>query len=380
MKPIIAQFRFKRNFTCLFIVLIGVCSCSNVNKKDNPYILNLKWNKSHDTDSINTHIIGLKWALSFLGSNIALDTSYAGLNYTKDIIQLDITKLRFSKSVIPTLKNLNIAIKNSEEYTSKKHIDIGRYIALTIGNPSNYYKIVNAPLSLADLKSKYTFDTITAFINNSSISKVNREIQYSIKNKANKRAFITTERDTVTGEILEYETVELLENGLSRFALYDLEGNLKNAGDKRITEAGKPGKCMWCHETGIQPIFRKQINMKNHITTENFLDSLIRYNKELKNYQDRVWQDAFIKNRKLHTEMEIAYITFMEPSIEQLSNEWQITMPQVKKKVAHLKSHKHHEFNFLGELYHRKDVDNLSPFKVLRVPESIREELLTNTE
>ncbi len=355
------------------MVLFSTLWSFKTNINNSKSIIHLKWNKSHEIDNLQKNIAGLTWALSFLGSNIALDTTLTGISYTKDIIELDISNVGFSEKAITHLQSLNWAIKNSEEYKKKGTIDIGRYIALTIGSPNHYYKIAGVPQRLSNLRSNYTFDSITAYINNSSISNIDREIEYSINNEQNKRAFISAERDTITKEIQEFETVELMENGLSKFALYDKKGNLKTVGDQKVTRAGKPGKCMWCHESGIQPLFRKQINIKNYIPARAFLDSLKMYNNELRVYQNEIWKNSVIKNRRSHTEMEIAYITFMEPSIEQLSNEWQITGEETKKKLAHLKSHRHHEFDFLGDLYHRKDVDLLAPFKVLEVPESIRE-------
>lgn len=353
------------------LVFFMFWSCDK-NTQD-PNVIYLKWNQSYPEDSLERQKAGLTWALSFLGSNISLDSTLTGITHTKEVIRLDVSKVGFPDKAMPHLQSLHTVIQNSEEYQIKGSIDLGRYVALTIGSPNHYYKIVDIPLQLVDLKSQYTFDTLTAYINNSSISKIDREIQYSINNNNYKRAFISAERDTITGEIQEFETVEVMTNGLSRFALYDIEGNLKVVGDEGVTGAGKPAKCMWCHESGIQQLFRKQIDVKNHLSSGDFLDSLQRYNRELRVYQDRVWQDSLILNRRLHTEMEIAYISFMEPSVEQLTNEWQIPQEEVLKKVAHLKSHRHHEFDFLGDLYHRKDIDLLAPFQVLEVPEYIRE-------
>lgn len=43
-----------------------------------------------------------------------------------------------------------------------------------------------------------------------------------------------------------------------------------------------------------------------------------------------------------------------------------------------LKTHKHLEFQFLGDLYHRKDIDKFSPLKSIQVSGSVRE--LSNQE
>lgn len=337
-------------------------------------IIYLKWNKSYEKDTLEKNIAGLTWALSFLGSTITMDETEYGFSHTKDVIRLDVSKAGFSNKAVSHLQALLSVIHNSEEYKLKGTIDIGRFIALTIGSSHHYYKIAAVPQRLSDLESNYTFDSITAYINNSSISKIDREIEYSINNTTYKRAFISAERDTITKEIREFETVELMGNGLSRFALYDKEGNLKTVGDPKVTRAGKPSKCMWCHESGIQQIFREQLEFKNYVPYASFLDSLKRYNQELRVYQDSIWKNAFIKKRSLHTEMEIAYITFMEPSVEQLVNEWQVSQSEVRSKLNHLKPHLHHEFEFLGDLYYRRDIDALAPFKCLEVPDNFREQ------
>ncbi len=365
-------FLWLRIFAGLALTFILLSSC-DANDSEDKNIIYLKWNKSHEQDTLEKNRTGLTWALSFLGSTIAMEEAPLGLSQTKDMIRLDVTQAGFSDRAIPHLQSLIGVIQNSEEYKLKGTIDIGRFIALTIGSSHHYYKIAQVPQRLSDLESKYTFDSITAYINNSSISKIDREIEYSINNSPHRRAFISAERDTITKEIQEFETVELMDNGLSRFALYDREGNLKTAGDPKVTRAGKPSKCMWCHESGIQQLFRAQLDFKNYVPYASFLDSLKRYNRELKVYQDSIWKNAFIKKRSLHTEMEIAYITFMEPSVEQLANEWQLSQDEVKSKLSHLKSHTHHEFGFLGNLFYRKDIDALAPFKCLEVPDSFRE-------
>lgn len=359
----------KTIYACLVLVLLfGAC-----NSKRDAHIIDLKWNKSYETDSLKRNLVGLKWALSFLGSDLALDSLVSGITVHNDVINIDAQASGFQDHAVTHLSTLHSVIKNSEEYKKKGNIDIGRYIALTIGSPNHYYKIAAVPSQLSELKSNYLFDSLTAYINNSSVSKIDREIQYSVQNKDHTRAYISAERDTITGKIQEFETVELMKNGLSKFALYDTLGNIKPVGDSKVTRAGKPAKCMWCHESGIQKLFRKQVDVSGYLSSTHFLDTLLRHNRALKMYQDSVWQAAFIKDRQTHTEMEIAYITFMEPSITQLANEWNISAKEVQNKVRHLTPHRHHEFDFLGDLYYRKDVDKLAPFEVIEVPHFIRE-------
>ncbi len=53
----------------------------------------------------------------------------------------------------------------------------------------------------------------------------------------------------------DFEVFDFMENGQPRFAIYDHNGQLKTAVPPSLGEAGKPAKCMWCHESNIQPNF-----------------------------------------------------------------------------------------------------------------------------
>ncbi|WP_299256522.1 hypothetical protein [uncultured Aquimarina sp.] len=369
--------KYQKNKYFISIILIATILLSSflsfsVLKKDNE--INLKWNKSYPTDTLTKNIIALKWCLSFLGSDLASDTTTTGLIIkNNNTIALNIHQLRFDKNALKYLKKLNAKLKKTEEYQKNNAIDIGRYITLTIGSSNHYYKIVDIPKKLEDYNSLYTFDTINGYIDNSSISLVDRIISFSKNNTPKKQVYISTEVDSISKKIHEYETVEVMDNGQLKFGIYDQNGNLKDAANKEVTNAGKPAKCIWCHETGIQPMFRKQNDHKKYLSYQKLQDTLDYYNKQLRSYQDKHWKDKQIRNKRLHTEMEISYIAFMEPSAEHLANEWGFSLQEVQKKLKHLDTHRHHEFDFLGDLYYRKDVDNLAPWKVMNVPESVRE-------
>jgi len=364
------NYSFLIAFTVISLV-IPFLSCTTPTMDQN---INLKWNKSYPTDNLDKNVIALKWCLSFLGSDLASDTTLTGLSIKKNnIITLDLNKLKFNKKASKHLKTLNSKLKNTEEYKKNNTIDLGRYIALTIGSSNHYFKIVDIPRKLDNYNSLYTLDTIKGYIDNSSISFVDRIISISKKNTQNGQAYISAEIDSISKDIYEFETVEIMSNGQLKFGIYDREGNLKDAADNQVTRAGKPAKCIWCHETGIQPMFRKQKDHKGYLSYQKLQDTLDYYNKQLRSYQSKIWKDKQIVNKRLHTEMEVTYIAFMEPSVEHLSNEWGIGIQEVQKKLKHLSTHRHHEFDFLGDLYHRKDVDSIAPWKVLEVPESIRE-------
>ncbi|AXT50484.1 hypothetical protein D1818_06435 [Aquimarina sp. BL5] len=367
------KYKYSISFTLItvaLLILVFSCNSSVENQK-----INLKWNKSYPSDTFTKNVIALKWCLSFLGSDLASDSISKGISTdNQKIISLNLNQLKFDKNASRYLQKLNSKLKKTEEYQKNNSVDLGRYIALTIGSSYHYYRIVNVPNKLEDYNSLYAFDSISGYIDNSSVSLVDRIISYSKYNNRREQAYISVEIDSITKEIFEYETVEVMNNGQLKFGIYDRNGNLKDVADNKITMAGKPAKCIWCHETSIQPIFRKQKDHDGYLTFQKLQDTLDYYNKQLRSYQDSIWQDKEIRNKRLHTEMEISYIAFMEPSAEHLSNEWGITIEEVKTKLHNLKTHRHHEFDFLGDLYHRREIDALAPWKTLEVPENIREE------
>jgi len=367
--------RLKRNMFVI-ITLLLVISCNTKVTDGNE--INLKWNKSYPEETIEDAEIGLKWCLSFLGSNGAMDSIWTGLEHDKKTFKLHTDKLAFSPQATVYLKQLHIQLKKSEEYQKTNAIDLGRYMAMTIGNPDQYYKITAVPTMLDTFLTAYTFDSIPGYINNSGVSKVHRIISHSKNKTGKKQAYISAEVDSITKVPIEFETVELMENGLSRFGVYDHNGTIKEVADNTVTHAGKVAKCMWCHESGIQPMFRIQLNVPDYLTYERFQDTLTHYGLALRAYQNTIWKDKAIHKRRNHTKMEIAYIAFMEPSVAHLVEEWGLPEEEIRKRVGHMTTHRHEEFDFLGDLYHRSEVDLLAPWKVQKVPESIREK--SNTE
>lgn len=367
----VSLFRFK--LYCIgMLVMMSVISCSFLEKNEDTEIT-LQWNQSYPEETIEDAIIGLKWSLSFMGSDAGKKSSWSGLDEKENRITLSLDKLYFTDSAVTYLSKLHAQLKQTEEYKKTGAIDLGRYMALTIGSPNHYYKIAAVPQHLEQFKVSYTFDTIYGYVNNSGVSKVHRLISYAQNMSGSRQAYISTEIDSITREPLEFETVEVMPNGLSRFGLYDLDGNLKEAGDAQVTRAGKVAKCMWCHESGIQPMFRIQLEVPGYLTYQGLQDTLTKYGLAIREYQNEHWEDKSLKKRPNHTKMEIAYIAFMEPSLTHLSNEWQLSKNEVKNLLGTLPTHRHEEFDFLGDLYHRAAVDSLAPWKVQKVPNSIRE-------
>ena len=361
----------------LTIVIYSLSSCSNtvIEEIDDASTINLKWNKSYTEDSFEIQKVALDWCLSYLGATTAEKIENKGITYNNPIISINVDELDFDDNAITQLKKLHNIFKASEEYKAHNAFDLGKYITMTLGSSYHYYKIVGTPEQIDFYTTLYHFNELKGYVNNSSISlpDIHRIITYSKLENQQKQAFIAQEIDSNTEEIKEFEAFQRMSNGQLKFAVYSVDGDLIPSSDKTVSNAGKPANCLWCHETAIQPLFTEQDNFSDYLSYEQLKDTLNFYNTELRNYQDNIWQNPNIQNRQLHTNMELSYISYMEPSAERLASEWNISITEVENLLANLPTHTHHEFPFLGTLYDRRDVIPFSPYAVISPPSYIRE-------
>lgn len=360
----------KKLFSIFICALLFACS----NDKYDDIILPktrllLKWNKSHANQTIGDATLGLAWCYSNLGATFLNSVVLPNSN---NIITVEISQLGFNQHAIENLETLHQKIKESEEYQQTNAIDLGRYISLLIGASQHYYKITNVLLDLDEILSNYELSPNKGYVDNSTISLEHRVIEFSSQVGLN-QLFISTEIDPVTSEIFEFETIEIMENGQLKFGLFDADGNRKNTGSPEHTLAGKPAKCMWCHESNINRLFTIQNDFTGYLTYLQLNDTLNQFNTQLKQKQLLLNDGVDFSQAQDHAQMELLYISFMEPSAQRLSLEWGLTLTEVQNKLRNNQTHTHNEFPFLGDLYDRNEIELFAPFTSLQVSTSVRE-------
>lgn len=331
--------------------------------------LSLEWHKGYADDSMDKAVTGLRWALSYIG---AKSLGPSEVTVSGNIITINPYKLGFNENAIEKLKILHRKIWESEEYKNSKSVDIGRYISLILGSPQHYYAITGVPSKLDLVLSNYTLLEDKGYVNHSNVSLKHRMIRFSDQNNL-KQVFVATEIDPLTGKIEEYETIEIMDNAQIRFGIFDAEGNRMDHADPSVSNAGKPAKCMWCHESTISPMFNKQDDVPSYLTYSALQDKFVTYNKSLTEQKSKITSGVDYAKLQDHTFTELLYISFMEPSAERLSEEWKMPLAKVQQLLSGLPTHVYEEFPYLGQLYHRSDVENIAPFKGLEVSGSVRE-------
>lgn len=352
-----------------FYVLLSLFNGAQTPYANPAETLTLKWNKAYPDDTIDKSAIGLEWALSYCGAKLP-NAPYA-IAVSADKITIRISELGFDENALKAMHKLHRKIESSNEYQANKSIDLGRYVTLLIGASEHYYAITGVPKRLDELLSKYALTAETGYVNRSTVSRVHRKIQFSQPDGLS-QFLMASEIDSVTGKVYEFETIEIMPNAQLRFGVYDADGKRKNSAASSHSEAGKPAKCLWCHESTIQQMFRQQQDFGGFLSYVQLQQKLIGYN-EMLTRQKLSLSGIDFSQKQQHTLTELLYISFMEPSAERLSAEWNIPVTQVTAMLAGMPTHVYDEFPFLGKLYDRNQIERFAPFRGLPVSTAVRE-------
>jgi len=297
---------------------------------------------------------------------------------TNSLLQVNLEKAGFSEEAKRVWQKLVTRFKESGEYTEKGGLEIGRFVMLTLNSSNHYYALTGTSNNYQSFRNRYSFEPKKAAVIESEVSKKHRIIEFPGDSSIAKTAYIAHEVDgsVISGTYspVEFEVMDIMSNGQLRFGIYNTNGQQVPASDSTKSNAGKPAKCLWCHEVNILQPFTAVTSVPGFYSPEEFKNKVLGRKTVLENQRLLLTNSSLDYNKKQdHTQMELLYISFMEPSAERLSKEWGKTVNEVQQILSGLPTHIHSEFPFLGTLYDRNDVDPLSPYNYLRVPESARE-------
>jgi hypothetical protein len=249
--------RVRITILLLFFVLIALYSF----RKQDAETLNFRFTKNYEGDAWENSRTGFLWGLSFLGAELpkgSFDKSVEWIN--ENTFKLNFNNLGFSVKALSALRTIHDSLKKTEEYKKQNSVDLGEYIAITLGSSWHYYRITDVEKHLSDFKKKYNFNSAVTFpVTHSSVAKHHRILKLSFSKDVSKQAYIAEEG---AGDIFKkdfqnvaFEAFDIMKNGQLRFAVYDKNGDLIAASPQKFSNAGKPAKCIWCHEIVIQPLF-----------------------------------------------------------------------------------------------------------------------------
>jgi hypothetical protein len=362
-------------------ICIGICIFAFSCKKEKPidHTLNLEFTKQYEIDNWENARTGLLWTLSFLGAELKKDSlDHAIIRSDSTKFKLDLSKVGFSQISLKALEVAIDSLKNTQEYTIKNRIDLGAFVSLVIGSSEQYYKITNAESDLSVKLKKYKYDEPIIFpVTNSLISKHTRVLKLYTKGQVKDWVFIAEEGEgnflNKTFHPKAFEVFDIMANGQLRFSIYDQNGKIISTSPKGLSEAGKPAKCLWCHELYIQPLYTTNDSVAGYISQESFQGIVKELMFKLSLYRKNLKGEIDFSKTQDHSFVERLYIGYMEPSLIKLSKEWNIPLPKLKEILKGKRTHLHQEFTFFGDIYFRDSINVFAPFKPSVMPFDIRE-------
>lgn len=368
-------------FSLPLFILLSISLTDFTTKKSNADSLKLclKWHKGYESQKWHHVKIGMLWSFSYLGAELpkgSFDESVLFKDSTLFVI--DIGKLGFNEQAEKALAAICDSIKQTMDYKTNQYIDLSRFLVLTLHSSYHYYNITGVAKNYSDFSKRYKLNDSYQFgVTKSAVSKGDRIIKFSRDTSLFNVGFAAEEGTgrivDSTFKVVAFEVFDIMQNGQFRYAIYNEKGELIDASSKKHSDAGKPSKCMWCHETNIQPLFSQNIAINNMMSNEEFMKRVADMQVKLDFYRQQLNTDINFKMKQDHTSSELLYITFMEPSLFRLKDEFKndtIALLKIKKMITHI----YPEFPFLGNLYHREIVDKSFNYPKIKIPQSVREQ------
>jgi hypothetical protein len=371
-------------FLSCVIMLQMACTYNHLPESNKKIIL--IWYPAPALQSKEEFTTGMLWLFSYLGAKLPSDKFESSIKFIEEKkVEININELGFSEQAATYIQELIVMIKQTQEYSTNGGIDAGRFFALCFNSTHQYYKITSAPKTLSEFSSKYASLAYKTFVcDSSAISTSSRIFNYSIDDlNIQKNYFISEEGNGVysLGTFVKngfIEAFNYMDNGQPRFVIYDLQGNLYVPNDPLKHKAGKPAKCMWCHESKMQPLFSSTSNITGFVSKEVFLEDQKKFTNKLKVFHNQTNAKLNFNDVKAHTQGEYIYLCFNEPNAARLAEEWNISIETVEKVLTGIPKHVNPEFPFLKDVYYRHQVEKFAPYTSIVVSNEMRE--ATNNE
>jgi hypothetical protein len=362
-------------------IVLDCAGCAPAPPADPDLAINLRWVRNYPKEHRSNVNTGLYWALSFLGAK--LPDSANILTWHDKVVTLDLGAAHLQDGTQSAWKKLLRDFKASEEYRKTGAIDIGRFVFVSLCSANLYYQLSGTSGSYPQFRARHTFGARQIAVVESAVAHGNRLIEVGTGAGIGSVAFVAFEGSgalkDATFSKQDIETLEFMDNGQLRFGLYDLEGHLKTATTPALTTAGKPSKCLWCHEINLNPPFSNVTDVPGYYTTLQFRELVASQMRVVAEYRRTLRSKVDFRKTQDHSNAESLYLSFAQPTAARLAEEWSMPVEQVLQKLQalHLKPHAHSVYvddGILGDqLYNRDEVEVLAPYHAVRGASDSRE-------
>jgi hypothetical protein len=363
---------------CIFVVKPLCRNSSKIKPAD--YVIRLNWHQSLPDQKPEHVYRGMIWCFSWLGAELPKGCMKEAVVSSDSMhLEVHLDKLGFNKSALEALVVICDSIRASDEYKRNGELELGKFIALTLGTSEHYYRITGVPRTMDEFRKLHHVDQSAWLfgVTNSSISDGDRLVRFSRDTSILHVGFIAEEStDSINSSEFHpelFECFDIMPNGQLRFAIYDEAGNLISGAPRTLTAGGKPAKCLWCHETSIQTLFIENTPVAGMLTNEKFLAMRDSMQMRLVRYRNSLNTEMNYANHAEHTLGELLYIFYMEPTLMYVSNSWELTEQQTLKRLNGVHAAPFREFTWIGNVYHRAAIDSIAGTTLIPISSDVRE-------
>lgn len=353
--------------------LIFVAGCAEA---DDPAVVPLRWVRAYDGDSWERARAGLWWQLGNLGALPPVGEPAIQVHeQDPDAVRftLDLGQVGLSADASAALVEASAFVAETDEVRLFGGLDLGAYALRTLYEPWTYYVVTGACRDAADWREARTGGAPLAeyAITKSLLLDGDRLDAFT----AHPAAVADIAHLVAEGEGSihrgtfvpgETESIDVMPNGMLRYAVYDEGGEL--APWARTAEVGQPGRCMWCHEDHLQPGYASNPGAPRYVPTEVFLRELDAQQAEVVALRAQLQTALVYDPPDAHEVGELLTETWLQPSPARLAREWGVGEDQVRAALAAVgaEGHANPEHPQLGgDLVHRAEADRA--FAVLLV-------------
>jgi len=330
----------------------------------------LRWVRGYDKENWETAQQGLWWSLAELGA-VPPPASRAihVVSESEDevVFDLDLLECGLPSRGLDAIRVATEDTLTSDEKAIWGSIDLGRWIMRLVYEPWVYYGATGTCRNLDGwVAERLDPEPLTYGVTVSNVVKAKHRLidLNHLPDSIERLAFKATEGngsiEDGTFEPTEYETLDVLPNGIHHYAVYDLDGNLLPAASPEITPAGQPGRCMWCHESvWTQRGSDENVSPAPHISYDDFLIEAEQVDVVSDARRKEMSTILQITGSDTHTWGEWLAEMFLHASPDRLAREWHTTPAEVERILEKLDilTVPSGEYPDLGDVAEREGLD-----------------------
>lgn len=326
----------------------------------------LRWVRGYEGDTWEQAQAGLWWQLANLGALPPADG--AGLSVARadaDEVQftLDLDAVGFPEAALPAVHDAVGFVAGTDEVAVFGGLDLGAFFLKTLYEPWHYYAITGACGARDDWTAAHLApDPARYAITESLLVAGDRLDQYTPAPASPAAvAHLVEEGEGAIADgsfvPVETESIDILPNGMLRYAVYDDAGEVRPWGE--ASPAGQPGRCMWCHEDHLQPGLATNTGVEGYVATADFLAEIDAQTDAVAVLRAGLSTALVWDPPDAHEDGELFTETWLLPSPGRLAREWAVDEGRVRDALDAVGATwtAHPEYPDFGELVSRADAE-----------------------